>query len=176
MHLACQKWSKSIKNAKRLSMACFYQFSVPNVAVCSAEIHWLAAQAGWVCEWRTETTLSIFRELEKNTSSVPLWKIKIRYWYQDSFCGIYPEGMTIQNLWIFGKVSNGPWPPGWHKLGDRGTTGQGLLRHEGPPTYAILSRNSVLSRFMRFLKGFRRALNESHPAFVEHSTKAILLS
>ena len=26
-------------------------------------------------------------------------------------------------------------------------------------------RNLVLSRFMRFLKGFRRALNESHPAF-----------
>ena len=58
----------------------------------------------------------------------------------------------------------------------RSTTGQGLLRQEGPPTYAILSRNSVLSRFTRFLKGFCRALNESHPAFVEHSTKAILLS
>ena len=58
----------------------------------------------------------------------------------------------------------------------RSPTGQGLLRQEGPPTYAILSRNSVLSRFTRFLKGFRRALNESHPAFVEHSKKAILLS
>ena len=58
----------------------------------------------------------------------------------------------------------------------RSTTGQGLLRQKGPPTYAILSRNSILSRFTRFLKGFRRALNESHPAFVEHSTKAILLS
>ena len=58
----------------------------------------------------------------------------------------------------------------------RSTTGQGLQRQEGPPTYAILLRNSVLSRFTRFLKGFCRALNESHPAFVEHSTKAILLS
>ena len=43
--------------------------------------------------------------------------------------------------------------------------GQGLLRKEGPPTYAILLRNLVLSRFTRFLKGFHRALNESHPAF-----------
>ena len=58
----------------------------------------------------------------------------------------------------------------------RSPKGQGLLRKEGPPTCAILSRNSVLLRFTRFLKGFRRALNKSHPAFVEHSTKAILLS
>ena len=37
----------------------------------------------------------------------------------------------------------------------RSTKGQGLLRKEGPPTYAILSRNLVLSQFTRFLKGFR---------------------
>ena len=37
--------------------------------------------------------------------------------------------------------------------------GQGLLRKEGPPTYTILSRNLVLSRFTRFLKGFHRAFN-----------------
>ena len=30
---------------------------------------------------------------------------------------------------------------------------------EGPPAYAILSRNLVLSRFRRFLKGFHRAFN-----------------
>ena len=47
--------------------------------------------------------------------------------------------------------------------------GQGLLRKEGPPTYAILSWNLALSRCTLFL-------NESHPAFVEFSTKAILLS
>ena len=58
----------------------------------------------------------------------------------------------------------------------RSPKGQGLLRKEGPPTYAILSRNLVLSRFARFLKGFHRALNESHRAFVELSTKAIMLS
>ena len=58
----------------------------------------------------------------------------------------------------------------------RSTTGQGLLRQEGPPTYAILSRNSVLSRFTHFLKGFHRAPNGNHPAFLEHSTTAILLS
>ena len=78
----------------------------------------------------------------------------------------------------------------------RSTKGKGLLRKEGPPTYGILSRNLVLSRFTRFLKGFHRALNESHPAFnfqrklscfliafnenhpafVELSTKVILLS
>ena len=53
----------------------------------------------------------------------------------------------------------------------RSTEGQGLLRKEGPPTYAILLRNLVLSRFTRFLKGFRRAPNESHPAFIKLSTK-----
>ena len=37
-------------------------------------------------------------------------------------------------------------------------------------------RKSVLSRFTRFFKGFYRALNESHPAFVELSAKVILLS
>ena len=78
----------------------------------------------------------------------------------------------------------------------RSTKGQGLLQKEGPPTYAILSQNLVLSRFTRFLKGFHKALNESHPAFnfqrklscfrrafnesypsiVELSTIAILLS
>ena len=58
----------------------------------------------------------------------------------------------------------------------RSPKGQGLLRKEGPPTYAIVSRNLVLSRFTRFLKGFHRAFNESHPAFLELSTKAILLS
>ena len=47
----------------------------------------------------------------------------------------------------------------------RSTKGQGLLRKEGPPTYAILSRNLILSRFTHFLKGFHRALNKSHPAF-----------
>ena len=41
----------------------------------------------------------------------------------------------------------------------RSPKGQGLLRKEGPPTYAILSRNLVLSRFTRFLKGFHRAFN-----------------
>ena len=58
----------------------------------------------------------------------------------------------------------------------RSTKSQGLLRKEGPPTYAILSRNLVLSRFKRFLKGFHRVFNKSHLAFVELSTKAILLS
>ena len=58
----------------------------------------------------------------------------------------------------------------------RSTKGKGLLRKEGPPTYAILSRNLVLSQCTRFLKGCHRALNENHPAFVELSTKAILLS
>ena len=58
----------------------------------------------------------------------------------------------------------------------RSTKGQGLLRKEGPPTYAILSQNSALSRFTRFLKGFCKALNESHPAFIEYSAQVILLS
>ena len=58
----------------------------------------------------------------------------------------------------------------------RSQKGQGLPQKEGPPTYAILSRNLVLSQFMRFLNGFHRALNKSHPAFKELSTKVILLS
>ena len=58
----------------------------------------------------------------------------------------------------------------------RSPKGQGLLRKEGPPTYAILSRNLVLSRFTRFLKGFHRVFNESHPAFIKLTIRAILLS
>ena len=46
----------------------------------------------------------------------------------------------------------------------RSPKGQGLLRKEGPPTYAILWQKLVLSRFTLFLKGFRRAFHESHPA------------
>ena len=57
----------------------------------------------------------------------------------------------------------------------RSPKGEGLLRKGGPLTYAILSRNLVLSGFMRFLKGFRRALNKSQHAFIELSTKIILL-
>ena len=67
----------------------------------------------------------------------------------------------------------------------RSTKGQGLLQKEGPPTYAILSRHLVLSRFTLFERlslssigkssCFRRALNESHPAFVELSMKVILI-
>ena len=48
--------------------------------------------------------------------------------------------------------------------------GQGwssALRKEGPPTYAILSRNVVLSRFSRFLKGFCGAFNKSQLSFGE---------
>ena len=75
-------------------------------------------------------------------------------------------------------------PSGWQMLREqRSLKGQGLLRKEGPPTYAILSRNLVLSRFFerlsqgfrRKLSCFRRAFNETHPAFVELSMKAILL-
>ena len=49
----------------------------------------------------------------------------------------------------------------------RSPKGQGLLQKKGPPTYAILSQNLVLSQLTHFLK--------SHPAFVELSTKVILL-
>ena len=62
----------------------------------------------------------------------------------------------------------------------------GSSTNGGPSTYAILSRNLVLSRFIHFLKDFRGALNKSQPSFiefsakvpavVEHSTKVILLS
>ena len=55
-----------------------------------------------------------------------------------------------------------PGGDGWQML----RSPKGLLRKEGPPTYAILSRNLILSRFTRFFKGFRRALNESYIAFV----------
>ena len=53
----------------------------------------------------------------------------------------------------------------------RSPKGQGLLRKEGPPTYAILSRNLVLSRFTRFLNGHHRAFYESHPTLGVFSTK-----
>ena len=48
----------------------------------------------------------------------------------------------------------------------------GLLRKREAPTNAILSRIQVLLLFMRFLKGFRRAFNESHHALEELSMKA----
>ena len=53
---------------------------------------------------------------------------------------------------------------------------EGLLRKEGPRTYAILSRNLLLSQFICFLKGFRRAFNESNPAFGELSMNVNMLS
>ena len=56
----------------------------------------------------------------------------------------------------------------------RYTKGQGLLQNEGPPTYAILSRNLVLSQFTRFLIGHHRAFYESHPSLGELSTKFTL--
>ena len=57
----------------------------------------------------------------------------------------------------------------------RSPKGQGLLRKEGPPTYAILSRNLVLSRFTRFLNGHHRAFYKSHPTLGVFSTKVSLL-
>ena len=53
----------------------------------------------------------------------------------------------------------------------RSPKGQGLLRKEGPPTYAILSQNLVLSRFTRFMNGHHRAFYESHPTLGVFSTK-----
>ena len=44
------------------------------------------------------------------------------------------------------------------------------------PNIRYLSRNLVLSQFTRFLKAFHRAFNESHPAFIELSKRAILFS
>ena len=65
---------------------------------------------------------------------------------------------------------------GWQKLCDqRSPEGQGLLRKEGPPTYAILSQRLVLSQFARFLKCFHRAFNKSHPALGKLKTKVSLL-
>ena len=67
----------------------------------------------------------------------------------------------------------------------RSTKGQGLLRKKIPPTYAILllSIVAIYALFERLLESsqrkssrFRRTLSTSHAAFVEHSTKVILLS
>ena len=58
----------------------------------------------------------------------------------------------------------------------RSPKGQGLLRKEGPPTYAILSRNSVLSRFTRFMNGHHRAFYESHPTLGVFLTKVSYVS
>ena len=76
--------------------------------------------------------------------------------------------------------SNQAYPkPGWQNVEGtrerRSPKGQGLLQKEGPPTYAILSQNLVLSQFTCFLKGFHRAFYESHPALGELSTKVSLL-
>ena len=57
----------------------------------------------------------------------------------------------------------------------RSPKGQGLLRKEGPPTYAILSRNLVLLWFTCFLNGHHRAFYKSHPTLGVFSTKVSLL-
>ena len=49
--------------------------------------------------------------------------------------------------------------------------GQGLLRKEGPPTYAILSQNLTSSQFTRFMNGHHRAFYESHSILGVFSTK-----
>ena len=54
--------------------------------------------------------------------------------------------------------------------------GQGLLRKKGPPRWTILLRNWLLSQFTQYLKGFRRAFNESHHSFGELFPKVSLLS
>ena len=47
----------------------------------------------------------------------------------------------------------------------RSPKGQGLLRKEGPPTYAIFSRNLILSRFTRFMNGHHRAFYKKSSYF-----------
>ena len=49
-------------------------------------------------------------------------------------------------------------------------------RKRTPNIYAMLSQKLVMSRFTCFLKGFRLAFSESHPACRELSTKVSLLS
>ena len=58
----------------------------------------------------------------------------------------------------------------------RSPKGQGLLRKEGPPTYAILSQNLVLSQFTRFMHGHHRAFYKSHPTLGVLSTKVSYVS
>ena len=53
----------------------------------------------------------------------------------------------------------------------RSPKGQSLLRKEGPPTYAILSQNLILSRFPRLMNGHHRAFYKSHPTLGVFSTK-----
>ena len=58
-----------------------------------------------------------------------------------------------------------------------GTAGPAVPERSGsspkgrPPTYAILSRNLVLSRFTHFMNGHHRAFYESHPTLGVFSTK-----
>ena len=50
----------------------------------------------------------------------------------------------------------------WQKLRDQWSPkGQGLLPKNGPPMYAILSRNLVLSQFTCFLKGFHAIIKNN---------------
>ena len=70
------------------------------------------------------------------------------------------EAKHIENEYHFNRVAEVA-----RAREQRSPKGQGLLRKEGPPTYAILSRNLVMSRFTHFLTGFHRAFNKSHPAF-----------
>ena len=96
------------------------------------------------------------------------------HWWTRTGPGVWEKSSWIVFRELFGV---------YHRVAEvarareqRSPKGQGLLRKEGPPTYAVLSRNWVMSRFTHFLKGIHRAFNESHPAFVDLSTKTILLS
>ena len=85
-------------------------------------------------------------------------------------CSIYIKGAKSQLRLMADRVADVEVPQY-----RRYPKGQGLLRKEGPPTYAILSRNLVLSRFTRFMNGHHRAFYESHPTLGVFSTKVSLL-
>ena len=127
----------------------------------------------------------VYTDVNKNqcqlllpTLMIFFWPNRIREIYQqyDKYihgCNFFFVKISVNSWCQLSQFRVADVEGAWER---RSPKGQGLLRKEGPPTYDILSRNFLLLRFTRFLKGFRRALNESHPAFVEHSTTAILLS
>ena len=77
---------------------------------------------------------------------------------------------VIHTIHIFSKH---PWVEGESRKGQNYNSAlqwSSSERKRTPNIYAILSQKLVMSRFTCFLKGFRWAFSESHPAFRELST------
>ena len=107
------------------------------------------------------------------------------------FCATFPYHEKVLSYHYYPPGFEQAWTPilyltaplcklltGWQMLCERASSAHRKVRifyERKEPQHTLFCRET-LSQFTRSLKGFHRAFNESHPAFIEFSTKAILLS